>query len=261
MDLGLTGKVVLVTGGSKGIGLACARAFLDEGATVAIASRDADNLARGAELLAPHGTVTTHAVDLKDPDAAVTMVDEVEARHGAVDVLVNSAGAARREVPAELDGAMWRAAMEAKYFTYVNAMSAVIHRMAARGGGAIVNVAGMGGKLATPTHLTGGAANAAIMLVTAGLGNAFAAQGVRVNGVNPGVTETDRLTQNIRTQAQLDGIGEDEARALIVRRTAMGRLARPEEIADVVLFLASERASYVNGALLSLDGATTPTVL
>lgn len=261
MDLGLTGKVVLVTGGSKGIGLACARAFLAEGATVAIASRDAANLTRASAELEPLGRVLAHEVDLKDPDQAVRMADLVEERLGPVDVLVNSAGAAKREVPGDLDGAMWRAAMEAKYFTYVNAMSAVIHRMAARGGGVIVNVAGMGGKLATPTHLTGGAANAALMLVTAGLGNAFAAQGVRVNGVNPGVTETDRLTQNIRTQAQLDGISEDDARALIVQRTAMRRLARPEEIADVVLFLASERASYVNGALLSLDGASTPTVV
>jgi len=261
MELGLAGKVVLITGGSKGIGLACARAFLAEGATVAIASRDQENLDRAAAELEPLGGVVTHAADLKDPDRATAMVDAVEAHLGPVEILVNSAGAAKREVPGELDGAMWRAAMEAKYFTYVNAMSAVIHRMAARGAGAIVNVAGMGGKLASPTHLTGGAANAAIMLVTAGLGNAFAAQGVRVNGVNPGVTETDRLTQNIRTQAQLDGLSEDDARTLIVQRTAMRRLARPDEIADVVLFLASERASYVNGALLTLDGASTPTVI
>ena len=260
MDLELTDKAVLITGGSKGIGLACARRFAAEGARVAIASRDDANLSSAAEALAASGVdVVTVRADLKDPGQAASMADMVESELGPLDVLVNAAGAARRESPRGLTSALWHDAMEAKYFTYIHAMDAVLPRMVDRHAGAVVNVIGTGGKLATPTHLTGGAANAALMLVTAGLANAFAADGVRINGVNPGLTETDRIARTIETQAELEKIPPEEARRRLVERLPIGRLARPDEVADVVVFLASARASYVTGALVSLDAAATPT--
>lgn len=262
MDLQLTDKVVLITGGSKGIGLACARAFAAEGAQVAIASRSEANLTEAAATLEAEGvSVLTVQADLTDPSSTPGMVAAVEDGLGAIDVLVNSAGAAKRTPPEDLTAADWHAAMDAKYFPYIHAMDAVIKSMGARGSGAIVNVIGAGGKLSPPTHLTGGGANAALMLVTAGLANAYAAKGVRVNGVNPGSTLTGRVAQAVRAEASMHAISEEDALRRLIERAPLGRLAEPSEIADVVVFLASPRASYVTGAIVAMDGAATPTVV
>ena len=258
MDLGLTDKAVFVTGGSKGIGLACARAFLAEGARVAVVSRSTDNLARArAEL----GDVATIAADLGDADQAARAVAEAARALGPIDVLVNSAGAARRTPPDELSPAAWHAAMDAKYFSYIHVIDPVVKQMAARGSGVIVNVIGNGGKIASPVHLAGGAANAALMLATVGLATAYAKRGVRVLGLNPGLTETDRVAEGMAADARLAGISVEEARARAVARIPMGRMARPEEIADAVLFLASGRASYLSGVVISMDGTTVPVVV
>ena len=261
MDLGLDGKLVLVTGGSKGIGLACAAGFLAEGARVALVSRDQGNLDAGAERLDAGDRVTTHAADLTDPDAALRVVADVEDAVGPVDVLVTSAGAANRVPFAELDAGAWLRAMQAKFFSYVHVVDPVVKRMAERGAGTVVNVIGMGGKVAAPTHLAGGAANAALMLATAGWANAYGPSGLRVNAVNPAGTLTERLTEGVKAQARQAGVSEDEAMAQQVGAAPLGRLAEPEEVADAVVWLASARASYVNGAILSMDGATTPLVV
>jgi len=133
--------------------------------------------------------------------------------------------------------------------------------MAARGQGVIVNVIGVGGKVASPVHLAGGAANAALMLATAGLATAYAARGIRVVGVSPGLTETDRVAQRLQAVAKQGGISLEEARTRSVARIPMGRMALPEEIAQAVLFLASGRASYINGATIAMDGAQNAVIL
>lgn len=189
MNLDLGGRHVLVTGGSKGIGLACAKTFLDEGAHVAITSRSEGHLAAARAVL---GRVLVVPADLVESASALEMIDRVERELGPIDILVNSAGAARRTVPDALSPEAWRAAMDAKYFTYINVIDPVIKRMADRGRGVIANIVGSGGKMAAQTHLPGGAANAALMLVTVGLANAYAARGVRVFAVNPGLTNTTR---------------------------------------------------------------------
>jgi len=258
MDLGLAGKIVLITGGSKGLGLACARSFIAEGARVAIASRSHENLERARAQL---GAVETFAADLCQPRVAADMVEAVERRVGPVDVLVNSAGAARRTPAEDLTPEAWRTAMEAKYFTYINVIDPLIKRMALRGRGAIVNIIGTGGKVATPTHLGGGAANAALMLATVGLANAYAARGVRVIGINPGPTKTERVAHGLAADAKRDGVSEAEALKRTVQKMPMGRMPEPEEIADLVVFAASERARLLTGAILSADAATNPTVV
>lgn len=262
MHLGLDGKIVLVTGGSKGIGLACAAEFASEGARVAIASRSAEHLDEAAATLARQGhEVVCVRADLHESGNAAQMVREVEGQLGPIDVLVNSAGAARRTPPAELTAAHWHAAMDAKYFTYIHAMDAVLPGMTARGAGVIINVVGMGGKLAAPTHLPGGAANAALMLASAGLANAFADKGIRVNAVNPGMTATDRMQEGIAAEARMSGRAPQELLAERICSRPLGRIAQPEDVAAMVVFLASERAGYVSGAVISLDGAATPTVV
>jgi NAD(P)-dependent dehydrogenase (short-subunit alcohol dehydrogenase family) len=262
MDLNLKGKVVLVTGGSLGIGFACAKGFLAEGARVAIASRSKVHLvAAERQLKAAGHDVVKIAADLVDPANARRMAAEVEQALGQIDILVNAAGAAKRVPPEELTNESWRLAMDAKYFTYVHAIDAVVKPMAARNSGAIINIIGMGGKVASPVHLPGGAANAALMLVTAGLAYAYGRNGVRVNAINPGHTLTDRLKGGLEAEAKLAGITEDEALQRIAERIPLGRVAKPEEIANAALFLASDKASYINGAVLSMDGAANPIVV
>jgi NAD(P)-dependent dehydrogenase (short-subunit alcohol dehydrogenase family) len=258
MELGLAGKVVLVTGGSKGIGLACTAGFLAEGARVAIAVRSAETIAAARLDL---GDVLGVAADLTDPAQAMRLVETVEQTLGPIDVLVNSAGAARRTPPDELTPEAWHAAMQAKYFTYIHVIDPVVKRMAQRGTGVIVNVIGNRGKIASPVHLAGGSANAALMLATAGLATAYAPRGVRVVGVNPGLTETDRVNEGMAADARLAGISTEEARARAVARIPFGRMAEAREIADVVVFLASDRASYVTGVNISMDGATVAAVV
>ena len=262
MDLQLNNQVVLITGASKGIGLACARAFALEGARVAIAARQPAVLdAAAAELRAGGAEVLAVPADLGDAAQAERLAREVADRLGPIDALVNSAGAARRTPAPELTAADWHAAMNAKFFPYIHAMQAVLPAMLARKRGVIVNVIGAGGKVASPTHLAGGAANAALMLATAGLANAHAAAGLRINAVNPGPVLTERLQQGLAAEAALGGITTAQARERAMQRAPMGRIATPEEIGNMVVFLASPRASYVNGAIVAMDGAATRTVI
>jgi NAD(P)-dependent dehydrogenase (short-subunit alcohol dehydrogenase family) len=262
MDLQLTNKHVLITGGSRGIGLACAQAFLREGARVSLVGRTPAHLdAAAAQLRSEGHAAGCHAADLTDPRAALAAVDAAQAASGPIDILVNSAGAARRTPFDELQPQNWQDAMQAKFFTYINVMDPVIKRMGERGSGAIVNVVGMGGKVATTTHLAGGAANAALMLATAGLALAYGPRGVRVNAVNPALTLTDRVTQGFEAEMRLRKISEAEVRRDAESRMPLGRIALPEDIANAVVFLASARAGYVSGAILSMDGAATPMVV
>jgi NAD(P)-dependent dehydrogenase (short-subunit alcohol dehydrogenase family) len=258
VDLNLNGAIVLVTGGSKGIGLACASAFAAEGARVAICSRSQDNIARALAKLPEAFGITA---DLADSDAAAIMIEAVENKLGPIAVLVNSAGAAKRTPPDELTPASWRAAMDAKYFSYINVIDPLAKRMARRGKGVIVNIIGAGGKVASPTHLAGGAANAALMLVTAGLATAYAGRGVRVVGVNPGLTETGRVAEGLESSARLAGTSIAEARRRSIESIPLGRMALPEEIANAVVFLASDKASYITGVTIGMDGAQYPAVL
>lgn len=261
MDLQLAGRHVLVTGGSRGIGLACARGFLAEGCRVSLVGRDAGHMQRALAELTASGEVRGHCADLTDAAAALQAVDAAEAALGPIDVLVNSAGAARRTPHDELTPQAWHDAMQAKFFTYVHVMDPVVRRMGARGAGAVVNVIGMGGKVATTTHLPGGAANAALMLATAGLAAAWGPRGLRINAVNPTLTFTDRLAEGFAVDARLRKVEPEEVLRQAEKKLPLGRLAKPEEIAAAVLFLASPRASYVNGAILSMDGAAVPLVV
>lgn len=264
MDLRLKDKVVLVTGGSKGLGLATAKAFIAEGAHVAIASRSEENIARARELLATEGARLSGFVgNLSQAEEAERIVEHTERELGPIDILVNSAGAAKRRPAEELDAAAWQAAIDAKFYPYVHAQDAVLRRMRARASGAsapgqqtgaVVNIIGVGGRIPSESHIAGGAANAALLLSTLGLAQYYARYGIRINAVNPGLTLTGRIEQAIASEALRRGISKEEAFARGEAEAPLRRYGRAEEIADVVVFLASERASYVVGALVSVDG-------
>lgn len=263
MNLKLNGKVTVVTGGSKGIGLAVANAFAAEGAFVAIIARDPQGLEQArAQLQASGHNVATFAADLSDPQAATRTIARIEAEIGPIDILINSAGAARRHEPEDLDASKWRAAMDAKFFPYIHVQDAVLtcmrERAATRPAGAtngiVVNIIGNGGKRPTSTHLAGGSANAALMLSTVGLAAHYARYGIRINGINPGPTFTQRVEQAVELDAQRQGISRDQALADSQARIPLGRYGKAEEVADVALFLASPRSAYVVGAIIPVDG-------
>src|SRR5215831_358822 len=258
MNLDLDGRHVLITGGSKGIGLACAKAFLNERAQVTIVSRSEANLSTARQALPPLNAI---AADLTDAAAAVEAIDEAERSRGPVDILITSAGAARRTPPDDLTPLAWRTAMDAKFFTYINVIDPLVKRMAARQRGVIINIVGNGGKVASSTHLAGGAANAALMLATVGLAHAYAARGVRVLAINPGLTNTGRVAEGLEAMARQQGISVEHARRRSLEQLAIGRLAEPEEIATLAVFAASPRASYLTGVTISMDGASTPVVV
>jgi len=265
-------KVVVVTGGSKGIGLAVAKLFARAQARVAIVSRTQTHLDDAVRTLAEEGLhVESVAADLADADQAEQAIARIEAALGPVDILVNSAGAAQRAEPEDLDPARWRAAMDAKFFPYIHAQHAVLKRLRARSAdgiagqpiqeiGAIVNIVGTGGKQPTRTHLAGGSANAALLLSTVGLAAHYARHGIRINAINPGFTLTGRVEQHLRLEAARQGVSQDAVLADSVAQVPLGRYARPEEIAEVALFLASPRASYVVGAIIPMDGGSGPAI-
>jgi NAD(P)-dependent dehydrogenase (short-subunit alcohol dehydrogenase family) len=258
MELELSKRVVLISGASKGIGLACAQAFAREGATVIGVARDLGRLREAQEWLQTQGlSMSVQAADLSDSVAAQLVVECVENDHGPIDVLVNSAGGARRSPLAELDGAALEAAMQAKYFPYMYLTAPLIERMAARGGGSIVNIVGQGGRQAYPMHIGGGAANAALMLASVGYASAYGPRGVRVNVINPGLTRTTRIDEGLEAAARATGRDKLTLLAEQEAEIPLGRMAEPEEVADLALFLASPRASYITGAIIPMDGGKT----
>jgi NAD(P)-dependent dehydrogenase (short-subunit alcohol dehydrogenase family) len=229
MDLGLRGKVVLVTGGSKGIGFACARAFAAEGCRVHLAARDRERLEQARRELG--GEAQAHVTDLRDAKALAALAEAC----GHADILVNNAG----DIPGgnleSLDEARWRHAWELKVFGYVNLSRALYTRMRERGRGVIVNVIGMAGENPTFEYICGSTANAGLAAFTKALGKGSHQHGIRVIGVHPPATRTDRIVHLIKAT------GGD-----------FGRMIEPEQVADTVVFLASPRAGQLSGVVLNL---------
>jgi NAD(P)-dependent dehydrogenase (short-subunit alcohol dehydrogenase family) len=261
MQITLENRIALVTGASKGIGLACARLFAESGARVVMVSRSAANLESArAEMKADGLEVLTMAADLSDAAQAQALAAQVEKEVGPVDFLLNSAGAARRFAPDELSADAFHQGMDAKYFSTIHLLEPVVRAMAARGRGAVVNVIGQGGRVGSPMHIPGGSANAALMLATVAYARAFAAKGIRVNGINPGLTRTGRVEEGLAVSARASGRSRDEVLADELARIPMGRMGEPQEVARVALFLLSDAASYVSGAIIPMDGCTASVI-
>jgi NAD(P)-dependent dehydrogenase (short-subunit alcohol dehydrogenase family) len=205
--------------------------------------------------------VNTYVTNLSNPGAGIDMVNYVEDRFGPIDILVNCAGDVRMVSVDKITDNDWLDAMNNKFFPYVHALDGVLPRMKERGAGSVVNVIGYGGRQGQPMHLTGGAGNAGLMLATTGLAHYYASSGIRINSVNPVAVETDRFKKTLEANANNSGISVDDARKNFENKYAMKRIMGPEEVASAVVFLASDRASYISGANITIDGATNSTIL
>jgi len=251
MDLNLTGRRVLITGASKGIGAAAAEAFAAEGCHLVLVARGAAALAELAGQLSRAHNVeaVAHAVDLRDSAAIARLVDEV----GDVDVLVNNAGDIPGGPLSAIDEATWRHAWDLKVFGFINLTRLYYARMKARGRGVIINDIGAAGERFDAAYITGAAGNAALMTFTRALGSRSLDDGVRVVGINPGPVATDRILALTRTRARAQ-FGDESRYGELMARYPLGRPAHPREIADLMLFLASDRSAYTTGVVFTVDG-------
>ena len=253
MDLELVGKTALVTGGSRGIGRAVAVGLAAEGCRLHLAGRTLADLegAKREILSARAAEVTLHVADLSQEGAAKRLAAEC----GALDILVNNAGAIPGGGIDAVDDATWKRAWDLKVFGYIGLMREALARMQERGRGVIVNVIGTGGERPAAHYIAGAGANSALMAMTRALGSASVEHGVRVLGVNPGLVETDRMVTLLTTRAhERFGDGARWRELLDEMNLPFGRAARPREVADLVCFLASARAAYISGTIVTIDG-------
>ena len=260
MDLHLQGKIALVTGGSSGIGLACARELADEGCDVGLVARNRIRLATAAAELGMTGSkIATIVADLARGDEIKRAVFEATAALGQIDILVNSAGAARGGIFAEVDDAAFTEAWELKVLGYIRMTRAVIPGMIERRDGNIINIVGLAGRMPFVGFLTGSTANAALLNFTRGISKELAPHNVRINAVSPGTTATNRW-QRLLEQHKDPSKSVDEARAEVTRSIPLGREVLPSEIAAAVAFLVSDRSASTTGTELLVDGGVAPMI-
>ena len=257
MDLGIKGRAALVTGGSRGIGRETARQFLEEGVRVMICGRNAESLERTrAELAqATGGEIHALVADTMKEDDIVRLVDAARDRFGTIDILVNNAGQMYSGRFAAMTDAGLKEQFETKIFGFLRAIRLVHPMMKARQWGRIVNLIGGAGKEPDPYMFGSGITNSGLLNITKSLSTEFGEDNVLVNAVCPGWVDTNLWRRNAQgLAAELGAKSEDEARRLAARRNAVNRFGKPEELANAIVFLCSERASYITGVSLNLDG-------
>jgi len=254
MDLKLSGRTALITGASKGIGLGIAQSLAAEGCHLHLASRNAADLdaARGKILAAHKVNVTCHALDLGVSENARKLGQACR----NVDILVNNAGAIPQGTLTGLDEKAWRDSWDLKVFGYINLSREIYAAMCERKRGVIVNVIGGAGERPTAGYVAGSMANASLMAFSRALGADSPNHGVRVVGLNPSATATDRGVTRWRNLAQKE-FGDPERWRELTKGFPFGRPATVEEVADVVAFLCSDRASYVSGTVIQVDGGAS----
>jgi NAD(P)-dependent dehydrogenase (short-subunit alcohol dehydrogenase family) len=261
VDLGLRGRVCLVTGSTGGIGLETARLLADEGARVVVCGRDAGRVERARrEARAELGLV----YDLAKPGAPEALVAEAASALGDVRCLVNNVGLAYQVHFDELTDPQWDAMWQLNVMSYVRAIRAVLPAMRDGRGGVIVNVSSTAGKRPSTGMPNYSVTKAAVLSLSRLVADLYARDGVRCNAVAPGPTATDAwLGQGglAEQQAAASGKTKEEVLEAVAKGRPLGRLAEPEEIAAVVVFLCSERARYVTGAAWSADGGTVPIIV
>ncbi len=260
MHLGLNGKVALITGASQGLGRAMALRLAQEGMAIAAAARNEANLHGVArEIEAIGGRCLVHPADLSQPAAPAAFAAAAEKQFGRIDLVVNNAGATARGDFLALTEQQWQDGFALKFFGAVRLCHAAWPLLVA-GQGSIVNIAGVGGRTGSADFTIGGPVNAALLNFTKCLADRGMKEGVRVNALNPGYIETNRLTQRVALYASVNQVSLEEAKAGIAHEAGLPRFGQPDEIANAVAFLASAAAGYIQGVILDVDGGLTRTL-
>jgi 3-oxoacyl-[acyl-carrier protein] reductase len=256
MDLGLAGKAALITGASEGIGSAVARRLAEEGVRVAICARTESRLKDTAAAIgrATGSEIVPIPADLRSLDACRSVVEQAAASLGGLDILVNNAGASAFGPFVDLPDEAFVDAINGKLLGYIRCAKAVIPYMQRRGGGVIVNITGTT-QQAIPLHTPGSACNAAIRMFSKELSMELGPLNIRVNSVAPGRIQTARADRLLDATAAAQGTTPEAILSQLVQTIPSGRVGTSDDIADAVCFLVSERATYINGAALVVDGS------
>ena len=251
MELNLKGKTALITGGSRGIGFGAAHVLASEGVNVHITSRTATDLdAAKKKITAAYPVnVTCHPCDLGAPGAA----EKLAATVGDIDFLVNNAGAIPQGTVVSLDEKTWRNAWDLKVWGFINLTREYYARMAKKKRGVIVNIIGAAGERHSSGYIAGSMGNASLMALSRALGADSHKDGIRVIGINPGGTETDRQVVRWRARAEKE-LGSAERWRELVTDFPFGRLGTVDEIANMVAFLCSDCSGYTTGCVITIDG-------
>jgi 3-oxoacyl-[acyl-carrier protein] reductase len=260
MELGLTGKVALVTGSNRGIGRGIALALADEGCDLILTGREEAALRTVAGEIEQRGRkATSQALDLREPGAAAALVDTVRKRHSRLDILVNNAGATRRGDFLTLTEDDWQDGFALKFFGHVR-LSRAAWPMLKASGGSLVTIAGTGARKPGADFTIGSSVNSACVAFSKALADRGKTDGVQVNAVNPGHTETERFQRRI--DAYVKQSGHDEASVREEHRKELGltRFGVPEDVAGLVAFIVSPRGRWLHGATIDIDGGEIPTV-
>ncbi len=261
MELGLTDRVCLVTGSTAGIGLETARILAAEGARVVVTGRDPDGVARAKD---DTGAALGIATDLAQPEEPARVVAETERELGPIECLVNNVGSARQIGFEELTEADWEATWQLNVMSYVRAIRAVVPGMRERSGGRIVNVSSTAGKRPSTGMPDYSVSKAAVLSLSRLVADLYANDGILCNAVTPGPTASPAWLApgGLADQgAKRSGKDREEVLKGVGAGRPLGRLAEPEEIAAVIVFLCSERADYVTGAAWAVDGGTVPVII
>jgi 3-oxoacyl-[acyl-carrier protein] reductase len=257
MDLGIKGRRAIVTGGSSGIGFETARQFLEEGVRVLISGRNQQKLAMARDNLAKQTGGEVHAVvaDMtREPDIA-NLVETAKQKLGGVDILVNNAGQMYSGRFASIKDDELKTQLETKLFGFMRAIRAVYPMMKAQKWGRIVNTIGGAGKEPDPYMFGSAMTNSALLNLTKSLSEEFGEDNVLVNAICPGWVATDLWVRNTEGMKKEFGVAsEAEARTIAAKKNSLGRMGKPEELANATVFLCSERASYITGVSVNLDG-------
>ena len=257
MDLGIKGRAAIVTGASRGIGREAARQFLEEGVRVMICGRNAQTLEKTRAELAQQTSGEVHAIvaDMTKEADIARLVDSAQQKFGTVDILINNAGQMYSGRFAAMTDAGLKEQFETKIFGFLRAIRLVYPIMKAQKWGRIINIIGGAGKEPDPYMFGSGITNSGLLNITKSLSTEFGEDNVLVNAICPGWVATNMWQRNAEgLKQELQVTTEEEARRLAARKNSLNRFGKPEELANAIVFLCSERSSHITGVSLNLDG-------